>query len=126
MHRRPRRYSWRARARPRMEIPFSARFTLVEALYGAVIGALATGVALLISEFAVWVTILWMLREKTIIYTFYALMVSVSGMILSVPIFHRRRVRAVVAIAVAVLLWVLLVKRFDFHPIYTFFGELPY
>ncbi len=126
MRRRPRRYSWRSRARPKIELPFSARFTLVETLYGAIIGALATGVALLISEFAVWVTILWMLREKTIIYTFYALMVTVSGMILAVPIFHRRRVRAVAAIVVAVLLWILLVKRFDFHPIHTFFGELPY
>ncbi len=124
--RKPKRHSWRARARPRLELPFSARIMLVEGIYGAVVGGLAIGVGLLIGEFGVWTAILWMLSAESIIRLFYGLLILISGLILAVPIAQRRRVRSAVAVIVAILLWLLISKHYGFHPIYSLFGPLPY
>ncbi len=124
--RRPKRHSWRARARPRLELPFSARIMIVEGIYGAIVGGLAVGVGLLIGEFGVWTGILWMLSAESIIRLFYGLMILISGLILSVPIVQRRRVRSGVAVAFAVILWLVISRHYGFHPIHSLFGPLPY
>ena len=99
---------------------------LIEGVYGAIVGGLAIGVGLLIGEFGVWAAILWMLSAESIMRLFYGLMVLISGLILSIPIAQRRRVRSVVAIIVAVSLWLLISRHYGFHPIYSLFGPLPY
>ncbi len=124
--RRLKRRSWRARARPRLELPFSARIVLIEGIYGAIVGGLAIGVGLLIGEFGVWAAILWMLSAESIMRLFYGLMILISGLILSIPIAQRRRVRSVIAIMVAISLWLLISRHYGFHPIYSLFGPLPY
>ena len=111
----------RVRRRPRIRVPYGLRFVLKEILRGVLLGAIAFGTSLLISEFGVYVSLSWMIAEKKILTYFYILFWLISGMFMIIPAYHKRLIFLLSSLTVVIGLWFLLTDYFCFDPIRTFF-----
>lgn len=102
-------------------LPFKTRYLLAEIIYGAVLGVIAFFVSLLISEFGVWVSILWMSAVSRIRIYFHIIFWAMNGAFMTIPVYNKRFTQLLTAAAIVICSWLILTRHFSFNPILTFF-----
>ncbi len=100
------------------------KFFLSESVYGLLFGAIMFVIALLISEFGVWVFTQWLFPRDMLFRIFLILNIAVSGIMVFVPLYNKRFIQAIVAVSFILAIWLLLFKVFDFHPVETLLSFL--
>ncbi len=94
-------------------------FLLSESFYGVALGLIALAVSFLVSEFGVWVFTQWLFTRDMLLYIFYILNITISGIMLFIPFYNKRVIQGISAIAFLLITWGLLFKFFNFHPVDT-------
>lgn len=97
-------------------------YIVTELIFGGIFSLIVFLVSLAIGEFGVWVLLQWMLPPEQILKYFYLIVGVVVLLFAYVPIYNRRFVQLIGLFVFLAILWLILVKKFSFDPIYTFFS----
>ncbi|MGY0288296.1 MAG: hypothetical protein DSO07_09330 [Thermoproteota archaeon] len=99
----------------KLRAPLTLKKLLFEAVFGIIYALLTFPISLLIAEFSVWVSSVWMLTRADAFRNFNLFLWLVQLMFMIVPLYHKRYMRALFFIITSLLIYyaVFFIAAFD-------------
>jgi len=108
-------------ARPtKIRAPFTLKKLVFEAVFGIIYALFTFPISLLIAEFSVWVSTVWMLSRADALRIFNVFLWLVQLMFMIVPLYHRRYMRAVFFLLTSLLIYYAVFFAVSFDPLSLF------
>lgn len=104
----------------KIRAPFTLKKLVFEALFGIIYAFFTFPISLLIAEFSVWVSAVWMLNRADALRNFNLFLWLVQLMFMIVPLYHKRYMRVIFFLATSLLIYYAVFFTVAFDPLSLF------